>query len=367
MTRFLYLIVVGLLVLALASCGGGGDPAPASGTVSGDIDVVGPFNGAVELNVGLFASGSDTPLQTGVGGRISSAATVSQNGRQFNFSFTEVEPGTYTVRAYGTGVGGNTYYYTSDEFTTSAASPSKSFTNEKCSFTGDGPDFGTISGIASLQGNTTFPDSASFITFIGFSPMSAPQEVTQWVVSSADVQTGNKLVFNVDGIAFGTWLVGLYVYNPVTRDFSTAGAFDTPVTITPSDDNAQGIVFPADFDGDPGADPELGVISGTVTFNADLPSGQFITISANTIPPQQGAPPASFDVVPADLDANKQVTYTLPLLLDGDYSISIYSYDFATHTAIYFGEYPTTVSIAEGSRNVGDIDFDADVSIISGS
>ncbi|MCC7479610.1 hypothetical protein IT575_14300 [bacterium] len=365
MSRYLYLIVVGLLMLALASCGGGNEPVAANGTVSGDVDVVGPFNGAVELNVGLFASGSDTPLQTGVGGRITSAATVSQNGRQFNFSFSDVEPGTYTVRVYGSGPGGNTFYYTSDEFTTSAASPNKTFSNEKCSFTGEGPNFGTISGIAALQGNTTFPDSASFITFIGFSPVSAPQNVSQWVVSSADVQTGNKLVFNVDGIAFGTWLVGLYVYNPATFDFETVGAFDSPVTITPTDDNAQGIVFPADFDGDPGTDPELGVISGTVTFNQDLPAGQFITISANTIPPQQGAPPASFDVVPADLDANKQVQFTLPLLLDGDYSVSIYSYDFATHTAIYFGEYPTTVSIAEGNRNITGIDFDADVNLIN--
>ncbi len=368
MTRYLYLIVLGLLALALASCGGGGDPAPATGTVSGDIDVVGPFNGAVELNVGLFASGSDVPAQTTVAGRVGSAASANINGFQIDFSFTEVALGTYTVRVFSPAVGGvNNYYYTSDEFTTSSANPSKSFTDEQCSFAGEGP-WGTISGVVQLQGNTTFPSSPTILTFIGFAPAATPQAALQWLVSPDEVKTGQQLFFNVDGLTYGTWVVGLFTYDVAhPGNPNMIGLFDDPVTISASDPNATGVVFPADFDGDPGIDPDLGVISGTITFNADLPAGQFISVGANTIPPQQGAPISSFDVAPGDLDENRQVSFTLPELPDGDYSVAIFVYDFATHTAVYFGEYPTAVTIADGSRNIGDIDFDADVSIISGS
>jgi hypothetical protein len=350
-----------LTALLLGACNSS-NVGPETGSIAGSIEVAGPFNGAAELNVGLFPDGSDTAVETAVAGRITSVATATLAGRAIAFSFTDVEFGTYNVGLYSTGPGGNTFYFRSGDIVLSELNHTITNFDEQASFTGEGP-FGSVSGVALLSDDFTFPTGGE-LALLGFSPIDAPQNLLQWIVTDADA-SGDQLVFNIDGIAYGTWTVGLYGYNPQTHAVEVFGLLDEPVTISAANPNLTNAIFGADSDGDPGADPQLGSISGTVSFNGALPAGQFISIAANTIPPQQGAPISTIEVDADDI-VNGELQYTLPLLPNGEYSVSIFSYDFANHQATYFGEYDGSVVIDGANQNVANIDFNADVTVIGG-
>jgi hypothetical protein len=357
----LCIAIVFFLAAFIVSCGSSNVGGATTGDISGSITLDGPINGAAELLVGLFPSGSDTPSETATAGHVTSTASATLSGRAIAFSFSDVEFGTYTVRLYSTGVGGNTYYFTSSAITVNESTPEVDNISAHASFTGEGP-FGSISGVALLSDDFEFP-GAGDLAFIGFSPVSDPQNAYQWIVDSGDASNG-QLVFNVDGLAYGTWIVGLYGYNPATHAVSVLGLLDDPITISAAAPNATGAVFGADSDGDPGDDPTLGVINGTVTFNGALPEGQAIFVAANTIPPQQGAPISSQEVTSLD---GRTFDFSLPLLPSDDYSVSIFSYDFANHQGVYFGEYDGTVTIDAAHLTVDSIDFNADVTTIGGT
>jgi uncharacterized protein (DUF2141 family) len=359
MHRLFIAIAIALAALFVAACDSSNVVTPDSGEISGSLTVDGPFNGSSELLVGLFEG--ETVVETATAGRITSAANATLNGRAIAFSFTEVDFGSYTVRLYSSSAGNNTYYFTSDPIVLSASNPEVDDFSEHASFTGEGP-FGSISGVALLSDDFEFP-GAGELAFIGFSPVSDPQNAYQWIVGSGDAE-GGQLVFNIDGIAYGTWLVGLYGYNPQTHAVTVFGLLDEPVVVGAGNPNVTGAIFGADSDGDPGADPQLGTINGTVTFNGALPVGQSIFVAANTIPPQQGAPLATQEVTSLD---GRTFDYSLPLLPNGEYSVSIFSYDFANHQAVYFGEYDGSVSVTEADQTVDDADFSADVTTIGGT
>jgi len=354
-----------VLLAAALSCSGGGGGAAPSGSISGKVTVGGPINGAVELQVALLSEPGGAILETATAGHVTSTASASVSGRDLDFSFSDLDLATYRVAVISQNGGAPTYWFTSDPIALSAGAPSVANFEEQMSFSGVGP-WGTISGVALFvtNGSTSWPDP-SLLVFVGFNKVAEPTNILQWLVSEADVNHG-ELIFNVDHLDFGTYNVGLYGYNPVTHAVSVYGAFDETVTISASDVNATNVNFPADFAGDPGTDPELGSISGTITFTGPLPSGLFISVGANTIPPQMGAPIASFDVAPEDLDASQQVHYVLAGLPDDDYAVAIFSYDFATHQATYFGQYDTAITVDPGNLHHAGIDFDADVSLLSG-
>jgi hypothetical protein len=358
--RILLAIFAIVTAILAASCGSdNAGPVATTGNIGGDIEMVGPFNGAAELNVGLFAPGGDTAVQSAVAGRLTSAATATLTGRTISFNFTEVPFGTYEVGVYSDGAA-KTFYYRSTGITLSESNHSVDDFSADASFTGPGP-FGTISGSAQLSDATAFPGDR--VVFIGFSPASAPQNALQTLVAATDVNDG-QIIYNGEGIAYGTWIVGLYGYNPATHEVTVYGMKDEPVVVSAASPNLAGVTFGASFAGDPGTDPELGSISGTVTFSAALPAGGSYFIAANTVPPQQGAPPAIVELNAAAVGGDNAFDYTLTPLANGEYSVSIFSYDLATHQATYFGEYDGTVTLSDVSSNPSGVDFSADVSII---
>src|SRR5690606_3052978 len=92
------------------------------------------------------------------------------------------------------------------------------------SFSGEGP-WGTVSGSTSIAGD--WP-AANLLTFVGISPVSSPQSVLQYSVTVSDVIDG-RINYNMEGIAYGSYIVGFYGYDPVSRAITTYGAFDDPV------------------------------------------------------------------------------------------------------------------------------------------
>jgi uncharacterized protein (DUF2141 family) len=367
MRNFLLLALVAIAALLVACDTGNSTPTPTNGTLAGTVDIAGPFNGAVELNVGAFAPGSDTPVQSAVAGRVTSAATADITDRALDFSFTELPFGSYEVGVYSVGAGdAKTFIYRSAPVVLNSSDAVVDDFEAEASFTGSGP-FGTISGIALLEGELTVPSGK--LLFVGFSPVSQPQNALQWLVTGADIQENGWIVFNVDHIAYGTWLVGLYGYDPQTNQVSVYGLLDEPVTVNSSNAFISNVVHSASFAGDPGADPELGSISGTVTFNGAIPAEfgdntpPFLYIAANTIPPQQGSPISVKQIKPADLNGNNELEFTLTGLPNEDYSVAVFAYDpsSGSHQPIYLGQAAGTVTISDETLDVTGIDFDADL------
>ena len=347
-------ILAGLLcIILLSSCGGGGTQQLTTGQVSGKVTVSGPINGAVELLVGIFPSGSTSPSQSSSAGHVTSAASLS--GREIIYSFIDIPFGNYYIGVYADSGGTPSFYYQSGDFNLHVDNSIVNDLSGSFSFSGTVP-WGTVSGTTSVVG--TWPDP-SLLTYIGISPASSPQSQLQYLVSESDLNDG-KLHYDMDGISYGTYIVGFFGYNPVTHEVFTYGAFDNPVVVNATSPNVATINFPSDFSGDPGTDPQLGTISGTVSLSGSLPSGLFYYVAANTIPPAAGAPPAVFEVFEAQV-AGSSFDYELSFLSDDTYSVSIFAYDVTSHAATYFGEYDTTVTISGGDSHTG-IDFNADVS-----
>jgi len=357
-------LLIGIVILSLVgmvSCGGGSSSSPqaTSGNISGTLTVGGPINGASDLLVGLFPPGSTTPTLSADAGHVTSAAagTAILTGRNIVYSFSEVPLATYDVGLYFLTGSTPTFLYRSGDIAITPTAAVLTNQDGAASFTGPGP-YGTISGVTQVGG--TWPD-ASQLVFIGFAPQSQPQNIYQWLVAQSQLNSGN-IYFNVDKLAYGTYIVGLYGYDPVSHNVTVFGQLDNPVTISATTPDVAGANFPSNFAGDPGTDPLLNSIAGTVTLNGALPDGLFIYVAANTIPPQQGAPPSAVQVTQANV-VNGKLAYTLPFLADGSYSVSIFSYDVNTHTATYFGQYSTNVAVSGGQTTSG-IDFTADVTLL---
>ena len=355
--KFGLLTIVFALLLA-ASCGGGGsDPVP-TGRIAGSLNVVGPVNSAVVLRAGLFDSTGDTLFESAEVGRITSVAAATLNGRTVTYDFTQLEFGTYRVGLYTEQGIERTLYYGGPEITLSEINPSETGLTDQANFTGAFPEnWGTISGVVQVSG--AWPTDR--IVFVGLSPVATPQAVLQHTVTEDDVNEG-RIHFNLEGIAPGTWLVGLYGYEPQTNDVDIYGLEDDPITITAEEKFITNQNFVADFGGDPGTDPAGATISGVVTFNGALPAGLFYYVAANTIPPQQGAPPSVYEIDPAEI-VNDEISYSLPFLPDDVYSVSVFSYDITTHQATYFGEHEFSILVANG-ESFSDIDFSADVTLL---
>lgn len=362
--------------LALAACSGGGtNNVATTGSVAGKVTVGGPFAGALELHIGLVDNATGAITQHQVAGRIAAATTATLTGRDINFSFDAIPFGTYKVSVYYQPGADPVYIYQSDPIAFNAQNAEISNFNDDCSFTGPGP-WGTVSGRVALSG--AWP--ANQIVFVGFTPTGTMNTLQFLVEEDATVgdtseytthQADGTVVFNVAHIAYGTYDVALFSYDPVTHIPTLCGAFDDPVTVNATDANVTHVNFPADFAGDPGPDPDLGSISGTLTFLGALPpyletSSNFVSVAANTFPPQQGAPPSDMKIKPSMLGAGFTLDYELPNLPYGEYNVSVFLYDLATHIPVYLGWYgseanPGHVVVDGATPHVTGIDFDVAV------
>lgn len=373
------IIILGLSLAAcimLGACSGSGsNNVFTGGRISGSITVGGPFNGALELLVGLVDTATGTVVQHASAGHVTSAATGGLSGREVSFSFDQIPLGSYKIAVYYQPGADPVFLYQSAAMTVDADHANVTGFTDSCSFTGAKP-WGTISGRIALSG--TWP--ADQLVFVGFTPHGT-SNTYQFIVNETGTvgdtteytthQTDGVVVFNVAYLAYGSYDVGLFTYNPVSHAVGVCGLRDVPITLTEQDANATHVNFPADFAGDPGVDPALGSISGTITFDGVLPayletSQNFISVAANTFPPQQGAPPSDMKIKPSMLSPTYTVSYELPDLPYGDYNVSVFLYDLGTHTPVYLGwlgsqAVPGHVLLSAATPNVSGIDFNATV------
>jgi hypothetical protein len=374
--RTLLVLITVTAGLMLAACNGAGpQDAPTTGSISGVITIGGPFNGSLELHAGLVNNATGVVAQEHNVGRIASAATGTLTGRNIAFSFDAIPFGTYKVAVYYQPAATPLFIYQSAPVTLNETNAMVANFTGQGSFTGSEP-WGTISGRIALTG--TWPTDK--IVFVGFAP-EGTQNIYQFIVQEhATVggtgeytthQEDGTVVFNIAHITYGSYTVSLYSYDSVTHIPTLCGQRDVPVVVSAADANITHVNFPADFGGDPGVDPVLGSISGTVTFDGALPayletSQNFVSVAANTFPPQQGAPPSDMKLKPSMLSTTHTVQYELPDLPYGEYNVSVFVYNFDTHTPVYLGWYgteanPGHVVLDATTPHVSNLDFNASV------
>ncbi|MBN2080606.1 hypothetical protein JW859_00225 [bacterium] len=356
-----------LSALALFSCGGGGStPEADSGSIAGTIAIGGPLSSMTELTVGVFSPGGTTAIQEYEAGNSTSVATGSRTERQLTFSFTELDFGSYEIAVYSGAGTDRFFYYRSEQQTLTAGSPNITGFSETMSYSGPEP-WGTISGVIDLADGTWPADKYVYLGFKNGDNPRLQYPVTEGYAYDGYVEhvvADSQIIFNIAFLVYGEWTVGFYGYDYTTHQVTVYGERDVAVLIHGGNPNATNVNFPAAFTGDPGTDPVLGTIAGTITFNGELPSGPFISIGANTIPPQQGAPIATYDVTPEMVGTDMTLDFTLTDVPHGTYGVAIFTYDFSTHTVTYFGEYPDSITLSETTPDVTGIDFNADVTLI---
>jgi len=367
MTTLRVIVVLSLIALALLGCGGGGSgtPAPTAGSVAGVLTIGGPVNSLANLTVGVYPPGAITAVQSVDLGNSTSAATGDYSDRTISFQFTDLDLGSYEIAVYQGAAGSETFLYRSDSFDLTSNAPHMTSFSAKMSFSGMEP-WGTISGVIDLADS---PWPGDKYVYLGFKMGDEPRleyPLTEGYANDGYVEhlvAEGEIIFNMDFLTYGAWTVGLYGYDFATHQVTTYGERDVAVLVHGGSPNVTGVNFPADFAGDPGTDPVLGTISGTISFSGVLPQvGGFVAVGANTIPPQAGAPISHMEITPEMLDESNTVDYTIENLPSGEYGVAIFAYDFTTHTAVYFGEYPDPVNITEQMPDVSGIDFAADVS-----
>jgi hypothetical protein len=368
MLRFAFGLLAALAAGTMLSCGGGGGaPVPTTGSIAGSLTIGGPLSGMAELTAGVYTPGGTTAMQSINLGSDTSAVTGDYTERTVTFQFTELDLGTYEVAVHMGAAGSETFLYRSDPINLTGSSPNVTDLTDSMSFCGPEP-WGTISGVIDLADGEWPADK---YVYLGFKP--GDESRLQYPITEGYEYDGyvehktaeGKIIFNMAFLTYGEWTIGFYGYDYMTHQVTTYGERDVAVLLHGGSPNVTGVNFPADFAGDPGSDPVLGTISGTISFNGDLPEvGGFVAVGANTIPPQAGAPISHMEITPEMLDENDQVQYVIENLPENEYGVAIFSYDMATHTADYFGEYPDPVNITEADPDLTGIDFNADVTLL---
>ena len=212
----------------------------------------------------------------------------------------------------------------------------------------------TTSGI--ISGMVTFtnsPPEGAMVFVAIVSPNTGIPYVDVRVPDSA-VEAGSY-VYTFAGLDFGTYGVAVpYIIDgPPTMLYGPAD-----VTISPSNPRVLGVDFAVEFAEE---QPTIGSISGTVTFIGAFPVGARVYIGASA---QLAEAPASFIEITGDDLVEGAAAYVLPDIPLGNYYVSIFTYDMATHRPTYFGSYASVVVLSETEPNVAGIDFDADTSLL---
>ena len=357
--HILTLLVALFSLSAISACNGGGGrivpPPPAGeGSISGSFVVNNTLAADAVFHAQLFKKGLDAPVDQ---------ATLTLSGTAYAYEFTELDLDTYIVRLHM--VSGDLAMTISEtgEIELTSDNP------DRTSITTDaiGGD-GTLSGSVKTAG--VFPVELVVYVYAYRTDVTLPPGPPDGVNSfafnvTADMLAGDSFDYNIENMSYGVYHIQLVGYDPVSHEITVYGEFATAVKIDLYNTNPEGKRFAAGF----GVAPpplENGTIRGTVAFTGNSDFTQLIYVSANTIPPAQGAPPASFQITASNYVA-AGMDFELTGLPLGDYRVSLFEYNFTTHQATYFGQYDDNggvVTVDSATDVIEDIDFTADWSLL---
>ena len=356
MKNLAYASLMLALVLIVASCGGGGiklNPNPTTnyGSITGKFIANNFLTEGAVLRVALYLQGSAT-------------ATAQDNaiadGDDWGFAFERVPYGVYFVRLSAAVDDKTLVLNQSEPITVSSTTPNHTDVMPVAI----GID-GTISGIVRVAGD--YPsDKMVFVnltrTDVTLNP-GPPDELNNITFDVPETLIENgEFRYDIENASYGVYTIQLVGYDLTTHALEVYGEYDGDIVIDYLDHNLFSHNFAAGF----GVEPpslEEGIIRGTVTFTGTPDWSQSIYVSANTIPPGAGAPPGNYQIEQATYNA-AGVEFEMRNLVYGEYSVSIYQYNFTTHQATYFGVHDGNVTIDAANPSVNGIDFEADWSLL---
>lgn len=368
--KLAYICYIVAFAIALSACGGSGvKNRPGTPTVKGSIAGKFVANNALPdgaaLSVALFKKGDINPTAT---------KTPSMDGADLAFSFADISLGIYYVQLRASHAGASAsslgrsasheghdiVLAQTNDLTINSTTPNLTGVTVNAI----GTD-GTVSGIVQVAGD--YPVGKMVFIYVYRTDIALPPGPPDGVnAKTFDVPStmieNSQFRFDIENISYGTYKIELNGYNPATHEVEVYGSYAAEVVLDYTDHNLFSKNFGAGF----GVEPppvQNGAISGTVNFTG-IPDWTYpIYVSANTIPPVQGAPPGNVQVEEAAYNA-AGTAFEMTNLVYGEYSVSVYQYNFTTHRATYFGSYSGTVTLSETSPEASGITFTADWSLL---
>lgn len=368
--RLVCMVLVAVVVITLSACGGSGvKDRPGTPVTKGSITGKFVANNALpegaSFSVALFKKGETNPLATSV---------PAADGADLAFNFADIALGIYYVqlRASHGGAapsslsriasheGHEVVLAQTGDLTISAGSPNLSDVTANAI----GID-GTISGVVQVAGD--YPTGKMVFIYVYRTDIALPPGPPDGVNAKtfdvpASLIENNQFRYDIENISYGTYKIELNGYNPATHEVEVYGSYASEVLLDYGDHNLFAKNFGAGF----GVEPppvQNGSISGSVSFSGTPNWAYPIYVSANTIPPIQGAPPGNILITEATYNSSG-TAFEMTDLVYGEYSISVYQYNFTTHQAAYFGSYSGTVTLTEENPAVSGITFEADWSLL---
>ncbi len=368
--RLVCMVLMAVFVITLAACGGSGvkdrpGTPGTKGSIAGKFVVNNALPEGASFSVALFKKGEANPSAT---------AVPSADGAGLVFSFADKALGIYYVQlraSHGGAAASSLSRIASHEgheivlaqtndLTLSSTAPNLSGVTANAI----GTD-GTISGIVQVAGE--YPTGKMVFVYVYRSDITLPPGPPDGInAKTFDVPVSiienNQFRYDIENISYGTYKIELNGYNPATHEVEVYGSYATEVTLDFSDHNLFSKNFGAGF----GVEPppvQNGSISGSVSFSGTPNWAYPIYVSANTIPPVQGAPPGNIQVTEAAYNSSG-TAFEMSDLVYGEYSVSVYQYNFTTHQATYFGSYSGTVTLTEENPAASGITFEADWSLL---
>jgi len=249
MKRLLTLLSIAVFV-TLLSCGGSGGgrgpvvlPTPSTATVRGVVAFANSLPTGATAFMGIFPPGSVDYYQFY---QIPEEDIASGS---HSYQFTGLDFGTYSIAVvvnFGEAYGDRMeYLYAPQDITITSDNPVVSGFDFTVEFPSAPSGTGSISGTVTFLGD--FPDvSPPAGVYIGAS-VAIDQPSAYFVQITADDLIGNEVSYTLDDVAYGTYFISIFVYDPTTHKPEFFGAYDGAVTIDEASPNATGI----DFDADP--------------------------------------------------------------------------------------------------------------------
>jgi hypothetical protein len=353
----LFFALAFIAMLAISSCKGGKggvNPNPTGnlGSIIGKFVTNNLLPDGAALKVALFRQGSATPTAQG---------NANADGDDWGFAFEQVPYGIYFVRLSAEFDDNPTLVLNQTEpITVSSTTPNHTIVAPNAI----GID-GTISGIVRVAGD--FPtDRMVFVRVMRTDitiPPGPPDELNSVTFDvTEDLIEDGQFRYDIEYTSYGIFQIELLGYDLTTHGVEVYGEYPEDVVIDYLDHNLFSHNFGAGFGVAP-PEVENGIISGTVVFTGDPVWDYQVYISANTIPPVQGAPPGNFKIDEANYNA-AGTAFEMKNLVYGEYSVSVYQYNRSIHKANYFGVYEENITISAENLIVEGIVVEADWSLL---
>jgi len=310
------------------------DTSVTTGRVAGELNIIGPVDSGIDLQLGLTRQGRVDTVTAGPLGRVISAADVNLANRVVSYDFTELPIGSYNVVLFSESVDGIETFYRSGPVRLSYETPERTGLSGEASLTGPGP-WGTASGALYLSG--VRPADPMLELFVEDSA----DRRFHYDFNAWDAGFG-VLYFSVGGLAYGEY--GMGIADPPQSE--VLGRLTAELSITKALPDAGGLEIWSEYPDqrDTGDGHSLG---GTVVIDSGWPVGHSLAVIAVEAGNSDIGTSPIFHIAPQTLDDLGRARFFIGSLSTGEYAVKLYALDFLHGNHRLIGELETMLVLDE--------------------